>query len=158
MKKMIRLSIGLIVVAPIASLTYLLSLAVGKHKAVKKLGFLVTICAKSLQQFFPPKINNASEFDIFKEKVKPQYAIYKIWSILYDYSVEYPDENSVLLLLRNCPFADALKIFKLDEIGPYMCQGDWEVAKDNSKKWKFERKGAIGKGCEVCDFKYIRIQ
>jgi hypothetical protein len=153
----IRFWIGLLVVAPIAVFTHVLALVIGKERAVGKLGGVVTMCAKSLQQFFPPTITNASEFDRFKEQVKPQYLLYKIWSILYDYHVEYPDDDSVLLVIKNCPFANALKIVKLPEFGVYMCQGDWEVAKDNSQKWKFERTGTIGTGCEICDFKYIRI-
>lgn len=145
-------------ITPIALLTHLLSIIIGKKRAIKKLGLIVTLSAKSMQKYFPPKINNALEFDEFMEKVKPKYNLYKFWSIIFDYPVKFPDENSVLLEIKNCPFADALKAFRVTEFGNYMCQGDWEVAKDNSKKWKFERKGTIGTGCKVCDFKYVRIQ
>ena len=158
MKKLFRVCIGLLAVAPIAGLTYLFAFMMGKQQAVQRLGGVVTQYAKLFQQFFPPTISKASEFDLFKEKVKPQHPLYKVWSLLYDYPVEYPDDDSVLLVIKNCPFSDALKMLKLPEFGEYMCQGDWEVARENSHKWRFERTGTIGTGCEVCDFWYIRIR
>lgn len=158
MKQYIRFWIGLLVVAPIAIAAYTLALGIGKERAVNRLGRLVTWYAKSLQQFFPPRINDASEFDLFKERAQPHSPLYKLWSILYDYPVECPDDDSVLLVVTNCPFADALKLVNLHELGESMCQGDWEVARDNAHKWTFERNGTIGTGCEVCDFKYIRIR
>ncbi len=153
-KNFLRIIIGLIVATPFAILTYILSVFMSKQKAIKFLGPAATFFAKTGQQFFPPKIKDSSEFDKFKVKVKDKQ---KIWRILYDYQIEYPDENTVKLPVRNCPFADALKILKISEFGTYICQGDWEVAKDNSDKWKFERSCQIGTGGKICDFTYIRI-
>jgi L-2-amino-thiazoline-4-carboxylic acid hydrolase-like protein len=155
LKKIFRFFIGFIVAIPFAVIIHLLSVFIGKQRAVEKLGPFVTMFAKSMQQFFPPKINNASEFDLFKSRVKGRQ---KFWGILYDYPIEYPDEDSVQLLIQNCPFAEAANYLKISEIGPYMCQGDREVAKDNSEKWSFERKFQIGTGDKICDFKYIRIE
>jgi hypothetical protein len=155
MKNQFRLSVGFIVVVPFALATHLLSLFLGKAKAVEKIGPLVTMFAKSIQQFFPPQIKNASEFDIFRTKIGENQ---KFWSLIYDYPIDYPDKNSVRLEIRNCPFAEATEILKISELGPYMCQGDREVAKDNAEKWNFERHFQIGTGDLICDFKYTRIQ
>ncbi|MFH2091645.1 MAG: L-2-amino-thiazoline-4-carboxylic acid hydrolase [Pseudomonadota bacterium] len=154
MKKEFRLFIGFIVATPFALLTHLISISTCKQKAVTILGPKVTILAKSMQQFFPPKINHASEFDLFKTKLKDKQ---KIWNVLYDYPIEYPDENTAKLVIKNCPFAEALIKLNISELGHYMCQGDWEVAKDNSEKWKFERGCTIGTGGTICDFTYKRI-
>ncbi|MBU4262933.1 MAG: L-2-amino-thiazoline-4-carboxylic acid hydrolase [Proteobacteria bacterium] len=154
MKNEFRLFIGFIVATPFALLTHLISIFTGKQKAVTILGPKVTIFAKSMQQFFPPKINNASEFELFKTKLKDKQ---KIWSVLYDYPIEYPDENTAKLIIKNCPFAEAMIKLNISEFGHYMCQGDWEVAKDNSEKWKFERSCTIGTGGTICDFTYKRI-
>lgn len=155
MKNEFRLFTGFVVVAPIAFLTYFISFFTGKQRATAILGPTVTILAKSMQQFFPPKINKASEFDLFKSKLKGKQ---KIWSILYDYPIDCSNENTAKLVIKNCPFAEAIIKLNISEIGYYMCQGDWEVAKDNSDKWKFERSCTIATGGTACDFTYKRIE
>lgn len=155
MKTIFRKIIGFVVVLPFAIITHIGSIFIGKQKMVEKFGPWVTAIAKSTQQFFPPKIHHASEFDIFKEKVKSRQ---KIWRLLYDYPIEFPDEDTVLLTTCNCPFVEAIKTLKISELGPYACQGDFEVAKDNAHVWKFERKCQIGTGDNFCDFKYMRIK
>lgn len=154
MKNVFRLFIGFIVAIPVAVPTHLLSLFTGKEKAVKILGPSVTAMAKLLQQFFPPTISKASEFDRFKSRL---YDRQKIWGLLYDYPVEYPDEDTAKLVIKNCPFAEALIHLNISEFGHYMCEGDWEVAKDNAEKWQFERNCTIGTGGTICDFTYKRI-
>ncbi|MEH0022837.1 MAG: L-2-amino-thiazoline-4-carboxylic acid hydrolase [Desulfobacter sp.] len=155
MKNQFRLFIGFLVATPIALLTLLVSLFTGKQRAISILGPKVTIVAKSAQQFFPPKISNASEFELFKTKLKDKQ---KIWSVLYDYPIEFPDENTAKLVVKNCPFAEAVIKLNICEFGYYMCQGDWEVAKDNSDKWEFERRCTIATGGTLCDFTYKRIK
>lgn len=154
-KEKFRLFIGVIVVTPFALLTYFLSIFAGKQKAVTILGPTVITFAKLMQQFFPPKINKASEFDLFKSKLKKRQ---KIWSLLYDYPIELPDQNTVKLIIKKCPFAEALIKLNISEFGYYMCQGDWEVAKDNAEKWKLERTCTIATGGKLCDFTYKRVQ
>ncbi len=114
----------------------------------------VTKLAKSMQQFFPPKIDNASEFENFKTRLKDKR---RIWRLLFDYPIDHIDAHTVKLSIQNCPFVEAAIKLKLPELGPHICQGDWDVAKDNSEKWTFERSGTIGTGCEICDFVYKQI-
>lgn len=154
MKTVFRVLIGFTVAAPVALLTHMLSFFMGKENAVKRIGPGVTLLARSLQQFFPPKIDNASEFDLFKLKLNHKQ---KIWRILYDYPIEYPDDDTAKLIIRKCPFAEALENLNISEMGYYMCQGDWEVAKANSGKWQFERHCTVATGGTVCDFTYKRI-
>lgn len=155
MKNVFRSLIGFIVVMPFAFLTLILAIFIGKQKAVRILGPLVTICAKSIQQLFPPKIKTSLEFDLFKSKLKKKQ---KIWKILYDYPIEYPNKDTANLFIENCPFAEAMNKLDISELGHYMCQGDWEVAKENSEKWIFKRSCTIGTGGSLCDFSYRRIQ
>ena len=154
-KNILRIVFGFFIVTPFALFTHLISVFTGKQKAVAILGPTVTIFAKSIQQFFPPKIIKASEFDLFKSKLKDKH---KIWSILFDYPIEYPDENTAKLVIQNCPFAKSMTKLKVSELGYYMCQGDWEVAKENSEKWEFERTCTIGTDGTICDFTYKRIR
>ena len=146
--------IGFMVVTPFALIAHFLAIFTDKQKAVAMLGPTVTTIAKSMQQFFPPKVNSASEFDLFILKCQKMK---RIWGILYDYPIESPDQNTVKLTIKNCPFADALIKLKVPEFGHFMCQGDWEVAIDNSEKWKFERSCTIATGGTICDFTYKRI-
>jgi len=154
-KNRLRISVGLIVAFPVAILTQLTSFIIGKQRTIKYFGPWVTIFAASLQNFFPPKINKSSEFELFKSKVKDKQ---RIWGLLYDYTIESPDNNTVQLNIKNCPFAEALKILKISEFGYYVCQGDWKVAKNNSDKWLFERRGSIATGGKICDFTYKKIK
>jgi hypothetical protein len=43
------------------------------------------------------------------------------------------------------------------ELNSYVCQGDWEIAKEHKGKWEFEREHEIGKGDSYCDHTYKRI-
>ena len=155
MKNKFRLCIGLIVATPFALIYHIISLFIGKQKTVTFLGPWMTIFAKSLQQFFPPKIYDASEFELFKSKLKDKQ---RLWSILYDYPIEYPDDDTAKLNIINCPFAEAINKLKISEFGHYICQGDWEVAKKNSEKWLFERSCTIATGGTICDFTYKRVK
>ena len=109
---------------------------------------------KLLQQFFPPKIYKASEFELFKIRLKDKQ---RLWGLIYDYPIEHLDDNTVQLNIKNCPFAEAMFKLKVSEFGPYMCRGDWEVAKDNSDKWLFERSCTIATGGKICDFTYKKL-
>ena len=154
-KHRFRICVGLIVAFPVALLTHITSFIIGKQRTIILFGPWVTIFAASLQQFFPPKIHKSSEFELFKSKVKDKQ---RIWRLLYDYPIEYPDDNTVQLNIENCPFAEALKTLKISEFGYYICQGDWKVAKNNSDKWLFERSCTIATGGKICDFTYKKIK
>ena len=154
MKNGFRVCIGFLVAFPLALITHVISPFIGKQKAVALLGPVATAYAKLLQQFFPPKIYKASEFELFKIRLKDRQ---RLWGLIYDYPIEHLDDNTVQLNIKNCPFAEAMFKLKVSEFGPYICQGDWEVAKDNSDKWLFERSCTIATGGKICDFTYKKL-
>ncbi len=154
MKILFRCLIGFLTAAPISLITHTLSIFVGKQQAVKIIGPVVTIIAKTMQKFFPPIIKDASEFDHFKSKLKDKQ---KIWGLLFDYDIEYIDINTVRLPIQNCPFAEAISKLNIPELGQHMCRGDWLVAEDNIEKWRFKRNCTIGTGGTICDFTYCRV-
>lgn len=140
-------------VFPFALMIYLLSPFIGKDKAIKLIGPLATYVAKFALIFFVPRIKGASEFHLVSSKIKERYWL---WKPLFDYSIAYQNQNLVQLHVSYCPFYEALNKLRLKEMGPYICQGDWEIAKDYSDKWDFDRVHQIGTGDNFCDHTYKR--
>jgi len=153
MKKIFRITIGIIVVIPFVLLVHLFSIFIGKERALKCSGKFATSFAKLLVKLSLPNIRNASEFYKFKSKLKVRL---KLWKLLYDLSVEYPDDDTIKLNITNFPFCEALDKLQLPELKPFICQGDLEVAKENENKWEFERIHQIGTGDKFCDHTYER--
>ena len=80
-----------------------------------------------------------------------------LWRLFYDIEILKEDPNVFKLKVTNCPFYEALAMLGLKELGPYLCQADWEVAKDNFDKWGFHRENQIGTGDPFCDHTYHRL-
>ena len=80
-----------------------------------------------------------------------------LWKLFYDIEILKEDPNTFKLQVTNCPFCEALAMLGLKELGPYLCQADWEVAKDNFDKWGFHRENQIGTGDPFCDHTYHRL-
>lgn len=153
MKTLFRQVIGVIVAGPFIIMTSLSSLFIGKEKAVKLWGPLLTSYAKWFVKLTVPTIQKASEFDRFASRLKARF---RLWRSLYDYSVAYEDRNTLKMHFSNCPFCEVLKNIGLSELRPYVCQGDWAAAKDNAEKWTFERQHQIGTDDSFCDHTYKR--
>ncbi len=67
--------------------------------------------------------------------------------LFYDITIAEKNDNLLKLHVANCPVAEmAVRLGYSDIVGPYICQGDYEVAKDNIDKWDFKRKHQIGTG------------
>ncbi len=62
----------------------------------------------------------------------------------------------IVLNYSNCLLCEGFFTLRMSEIGPYLCQSDWEIAKENVDKWDFERNHQIGTGDKYCDHTYKR--
>ena len=155
MKNPFRQIVGFMLVSPFGLMVSVFALFIGRQSAIKFWGPSLTLLAKRAVNFTVPKIESASEFDLFKSKL---LANLESWKPLFDVSIAHQDKNTLKLHMTNCPFCEVSNHLGLSEFGPYICQGDWEVAKDNADKWDFERQHQIGTGDSFCDHTYKRKQ
>ena len=153
MKGLFRRMLGVIIVLPTVVTVYALALFEGKKKAVTRCGPRLTAMAKWSLRFWVPKLNDASEFDFFAPRMRSRFWL---WKPFYDITVVKEDANTFGLRVENCPFCEALNAFGLPALGPYVCQGDWEMAKEHADKWRFKREHQIGTGDDFCDHTYLR--
>ncbi len=155
-KKYLGLSIGFLSIWSSILTTKILSLFVGRERAVAIYGpYLTLVTTKLLKLIYLPKIKDASEFDLFKSKMKSRFWY---WKLLLDFSVPYEDNDTIQFNFTYCPFCAVLMKCGYSDLAPYVCQGDWEAAKDYSDKWSFERQHQIGTGDSFCDHTYKRKQ
>jgi hypothetical protein len=155
MKKLFRLSVGLLIAVPYALAVRVTALFAGKERAVAFWGPYVAAFAKRLVVLTLPRLKSTAEFDRFGAMLK---ANLRPWRPIYDFSVECIDEDTVQLLVRNCPFCEAFDTLGLSEMRPFVCQGDWEAARVYADKWAFEREHQIGTGDAFCDHTYKRLE
>lgn len=155
MKKILRQLIGFIVVSPFILLVYLTSIFVGKEKAIKQIGPSATFITKQTLKFWVPKIKNADDFDSFPSGMK---ANFWLWKPFYDFDIAEENKNIFKLHVWNCPFCECLNGLGLRDLSPYVCEGDWAIARDNIDKWDFERSHQIGTGGRFYVHTYKRKQ
>ncbi len=152
--KIFRKLVGLHFALPFFIMVKIASLFIGKEKAIELLGPVVTSASKILGSIFMvPRIGSYADFDIFVSRMRR-----KIWFMkpLYDIAVFHLDRDKIVLNYANCPLCEGFSSLGLTELSPYLCQGDWEIAKDNADKWDFERTHQIVTGDGYCDHTYKR--
>jgi hypothetical protein len=154
-KKLIRNVFGFIVVSPFIFAAKVLSVFVGEKKSVEIIGPIATNLAKQSLKFWVPKIDNSDDFDVFPGKMKKNFWI---WRPFYDIEITEETDDVFRLHVSNCPFCEVLNRFGLSKLSAYVCEGDWAIAKDNSKKWLFERSHQIGTGDRYCNHTYKRLK
>jgi hypothetical protein len=152
-KKLVRKIAGLTVAIPTAVKVYALAPFIGKEKAIVFWGPGVTAMAKRSLRYWVPQIKTAAEFDSFPSRIKARF---RLWRPFFDLSVVQEDHDTFRIHVQNCPFCEAFNSLGMSQMGPYLCQGDWEVAKEHSDKWGFHRKHQIGTGDSYCDHTYFR--
>ncbi len=81
-----------------------------------------------MKRSYIPDIQDASEFDRFKTKLKSNF---RHWDLLFDIEITREDEDLLKTRVSNCPFCECLVDLGQPELAPYVCLGDWEVAKEN---------------------------
>jgi len=154
MKKQFRIMIGFIITIPFYILINVFSLFIGRKEAIKFWGPVVTFIVKIMAEIsLIPKVKSYKEFDVFVAKMKRNISFL---GILYDVSVTYEDNDTIILNYKNCPHCEAFFTLGLSELGQYACDSDWEIARDNSDLWDFERNNQIGTGDNYCNHTYKR--
>lgn len=155
MKKSLRTISGIVVVLPFIIAVKSLSLLWGEQKAIDTIGPMATRIAKRSLQFWVPKIKGPEDFESFPIKMKKNF---RLWRPFYDIEISEENRDIFKLNVSNCPFCETLNHFGLSKLSPYVCEGDWAIAKDNSHKWAFERAHQIGTGDSFCDHTYKRLK
>ena len=83
---------------------------------------------------------------------------FRLWKPLYEIEISEESNEVFKLHVSNCPFCEAFDRLGMSKLSPYVCEGDWAIARDNADKWQFKRKYQIGTGDSYCDHTYKRIQ
>jgi hypothetical protein len=152
----IRKATGILIAGPFCILAKTLSLFVGKQKAIELLGPLVTTVLRIIAEVsLIPKVHHPMEFGIFVNKMKRN--IHNL-RLLYDVSVEYEDNDTIVFIYKNCPHCQAFCSLGIPEFGPYACDSDWVIARKNAEMWSFKRSRQIGTGDTYCNHTYMRNQ
>lgn len=155
MKKLFRQIIGIAVIGSFIIMVYLFSIFIGKEKAIRLWGPITTKMAKFSLKLWIAEIKDPSEFNQFSSRMKKNFWL---WRPFYDFTVAQEDSNVFKLHIYNCPFCEVIIKSGLPELAPYLCQGDWEDAKENQDKWSFARSHQIGTGDSFCNHTYLRKQ
>lgn len=154
MKRAIRNTAVLILSAPLAAAVHILALFRGRAEAVRLVGPLVTALSKASLRFWVPTIQDASEFNAFRQTMRTNI---RRWRLLYDVRVveDAPDRFEINVL--NCPFCEVFPLLGLRELNEYFCRADWKLAEEHQGLWTFERTRTIAAGDGVCDHTYRRF-
>lgn len=152
-KELFRQAVGILTVLPAAIRVWAYTYFWGREKAVARCGPSLTAMAKFSLRFWIPKIAHSSDFSLLSSGMKSRLWL---WRPLFDINVVQDDPDTLKLNIENCPFCEAFGNLGLPEMAPYVCQGDWEMALENSDKWDFQRNCQIGTGDSFCNHTYLR--
>lgn len=155
MKEILRQFVGFIVIGPFILSIKILSLFMAREKAVATISPFLIKSAKMFVRILVPNVKNAAEFDKLKDTIINRAR--RLW-LFYDITIAETNDDFLKLHVANCPFAEMAVRLGYADIGPVMCQCDWEVAKDNIDRWDFDREHQIGTGDSFCDHAYKRKQ
>lgn len=153
MKTLLRNITTALLLGPVIILVHLTTLFVGKEQAVSSWGPRITSLAKSSLRFWVPEIESAKDFDSFSPRMK---ANFWLWRPFFDIAVVEDTNDAFKIKVSNCPACEVFALTGLSGLNPYLCQGDWAKAAENTDRWLFERKHQIGTGDCFCDHTYKR--
>lgn len=156
MKTAFRKAVALIAFGPFILMIHLTSLIMGRRRAIRLWGPVVTFVTRLSLNVFVPKIRDASEFDVFMRRFESRLSW--AWEPLFDVQMEQDGPDAFKLQVTNCPFCEVFANSGLAEMGPYVCQADWDLARDNYDSVVFERCHQIGTRDAFCDHTYRRRQ
>lgn len=139
--------------APTIAATYLLVLLRGRQEAIRRIGPRITAAAKASLRYWVPDIQDTSQFDLFRKKLRSNIGR---WKPLYDVTVIEDTADRLQVHVANCPFCEVFPLVGLGELNGYFCRADWDIAGENRGKWTFERTRTIANGDGYCDHTYKR--
>lgn len=138
---------------PFVLQTYVLSLFLGKERAIHIIGRQLTSAGGIVAGLIVPRINSKQDFGVFKGKIKRNFLLFEKFLRL---RIEDETQDKIEFRFQFCPVTKVLTIFGLSEICKYSCAGDWKLAKKNKENWTFTRKQTLGTGGTYCDHTYSR--
>jgi hypothetical protein len=153
MKKIFRRIATFVILAPGIIWTYFLSIFIGKEKAIKLCGPFFTLVSKPFARNWVPKVDSASDFDNFSIKMQRGFWL---WKPFFDFSIAQDNSDVFQLKITYCPICDVIQTFGLSDLAPFVCDADWQVAKENEEKWIFTRTYQLSTGDSYCDHTYLR--
>lgn len=153
MKKLLRRCVAMAILAPGISWTYFLSVFIGKERAIKVCGPFFTIASKPFSRFWVPNVESSSDFDNFSTRIRKGFWL---WKPFFDFSVVQDNCDVFKLKITYCPLCDVMQTLGLSGLAPFVCEADWQVAKENEDKWLFKRKRQLSTGDLDCDHTYVR--
>jgi hypothetical protein len=153
MKRFLRNIIVGILLGPLIVLVHLAALFIGRQRAIKLAGPALTRIAKRSLRYWVPQIERPEEFDTFGGRMRARF---RLWKPLYDIAVTEETRDVFRIRVANCPFCEVLNGAGLRELSPYLCEGDWALARENADKWDFDRAHQLGPGDGFCNHTYLR--
>lgn len=153
MKKFFRRMVAIAILAPGIIWTYFLSIFVGKEKAIKLCGPFFMLASKPFARNWVPKLEKASDFDDFSAKMRKGFWL---WKPFFDFSIVKDNRDVFKLEITYCPICDVIQAIGLSGLAHFVCEADWQVAKENEGKWLFKRNYQLSTGDSYCDHTYIR--
>lgn len=153
MKKYFRRITAVIILAPGIFWTYFLSIFIGKEKAIKLCGPFFTLASLPFSRSWVPKVESAADFDNFSAKMQKKFWL---WKPFFDFSIVKDNSELFELRITYCPICDVIQSFGLYDLAPFVCEADWQIAKENKGKWIFKRVHQLSNGDLYCDHTYLR--
>lgn len=153
MKKIFRRIAAFMMLAPGLAWTYFLSLFMGKERAVKFVGPYFTLATRPFARNWVPKINSPSGFDNFSTEMKKNFWL---WEPFFDFVIVQDSSDVFALKITYCPLCDVMQALGLPGLAPFVCEADWQVARENEGNWLFQRTHQLSTGDSYCDHTYLR--
>lgn len=153
MKRLFRRIWALAILAPGIAWTYLLWLFIGKKKAIQLSGPFFTLATKPFARNWVPKMTDATDFSQFSTGMKKNFWL---WRPFFDFSIVRDTDDVFEMNIKYCPICDVMKILHLSELTHFVCDADWQVAKENKRHWTFRRKFQLSTDDPFCDHTYLR--
>lgn len=153
MKRLFRRLWALAILGPGIAWTYLLWLLIGKKKAIRLSGPLFTLATKPFARNWVPRMTDATDFSEFSPRMTKKFWL---WGIFFDFCVVRDTGDVFEMNIRYCPICDVMKMMRLPEMTQFVCDADWQVARENIRHWTFRRKFQLSTGDPFCDHTYLR--
>ena len=153
--KTISVTFGALFALPFVLMVFVLQPILGKKKAIKSAGKLLSHYSSFVFRLFIPASKSAGEYSFFQQKLKRNYLIL---ASLNDLTIQQETKDLIEFRVNFCPVSMILRKFSMADLCKYSCAGDWITAKNNQNNWVFKRDQTIGTGGKYCNHTYCRIE
>jgi hypothetical protein len=153
--KLAALDFGFLFAMPFVVMTFALIPVMGKARAVKTVGRLLTRVGVWLGGWFVPDAASAFEFDGFRRGLKKNIsAVGSLWQM----AITREEADVIEFRFHYCPVSTVFRGVGLKGLGKYACAADWALAAKNRGRYEFHRDQTIGTGGTYCNPTYSRCR